>query len=123
MLGESIPRTLVTQADVRSSLQASIRELPLASQRLLATYGFDVDKEVLEKATVDEQDAALAEKVDLLLPHEHYRSSDESRAESAAVEVTRLPCKLSRPCRYHNAAGEVVAHPQSLSRVKAQGLF
>jgi hypothetical protein len=78
LLGDFIPRTVVAPADVRSSLQASIRELPVASQRLLATYGFDVDREVLEKATVEEKDASLAEQVDQLLPHEHYRKSDES---------------------------------------------
>ena len=47
------------------------------------------------------------------------RSSHESRAESAAVEVTRLRLQLSRPRRHRHAAGDV-ADPQPLSRAKAQ---
>jgi hypothetical protein len=78
LLGESIARSIVADADVRASLQVSIRELPVASQRLLATYGLDVDRQILEKATVEEKDASLAEHVDQLLPHEHYRNSEES---------------------------------------------
>jgi hypothetical protein len=50
------------------------------------------------------------------------RSIHESRAESAAVEVTRLPRKLSRPRRHHHAAGDV-GDRQPLSRLKAQPVF
>ena len=47
------------------------------------------------------------------------RSSHESRAVAAAVEVIRLRLQLSRPRRHRHAAGDV-ADPQPLSRAKAQ---
>jgi hypothetical protein len=69
LLGQSIEKSTIFDADVRASLQSSIAELPLESQRLLATFGLTVDEKILEKASAEERDAALAERVEQLLPH------------------------------------------------------
>jgi hypothetical protein len=69
LLGEDIGRGVVDDSDVFASLQASIHELPAASQRLLATYGFQVDSSILQRASQEERDTAIAEQIERLLPH------------------------------------------------------
>jgi hypothetical protein len=69
LLGQTVEKSTLFDPDVRASLQASIAELPIKSQRLLATFGLTVDEAVLEKASLEERDAALAERVEQLLPH------------------------------------------------------
>ncbi len=55
--------------NVRSSLQSSIAELPAASQRYLATLGYQIDPNVLSEASREDQEAALAAEVEALLPY------------------------------------------------------
>lgn len=55
--------------DIRSSLQSSISELPAASQRYLATLGYQIDPKVLSEASREDQETALAAEVESLLPY------------------------------------------------------
>jgi hypothetical protein len=64
--------------DIRSSLQSSISELPAASQRYLATLGYQIDPKVLSEASREDQESALAAEVESLLP---YGTRSVARAE------------------------------------------
>lgn len=68
-LGELPPDSWLDHPDVHSSLRVSISELPLAAQRYLATRGYQIAREVLEQASREDQEAALAAEVEELLPH------------------------------------------------------
>jgi hypothetical protein len=70
LLGQPIERSTISDPDVRASLQTYIADLPLRSQRLLATYGLRVDPQILERASREEKEAVLAEQVEQLLPHQ-----------------------------------------------------
>lgn len=81
LLGEQVDKDVVTDPEVRSSIQASIAELPMKSQRLLATYGYQIDPKILEQATVEERDEALAAHVEELLPHRSAQSDAAASLE------------------------------------------
>ncbi len=68
-LARPVQKPTFDDREIRASIQASIAELPIESQQLLASYGFQVDAAVLAKASTDQQEAAVAEFVDQMLPH------------------------------------------------------
>jgi hypothetical protein len=69
MLGRSVSQREATDPEVKSSLSASVGEMPLASQVLLASYGFGVSQDVLEQATQEQFDAHQAAQVEELLAY------------------------------------------------------
>lgn len=77
LLRRLVDKAVFDDSDVRASIQASIAELPLEAQTLLASYGFYVDERILRKATKEQQEAAAAEAIEELLPH-----GDEGLAEA-----------------------------------------
>jgi hypothetical protein len=54
---------------VRASLSRSLSELPVSAQILLASYGYDVDPDVLKRATKTEREAHIEARVAELLRH------------------------------------------------------
>ncbi|WLB87860.1 hypothetical protein QIH91_35050 [Bradyrhizobium japonicum USDA 135] len=68
-LGEAIAKSAFDDRSVRFSIQASIEELPIESQLLLASYGLDVSNEILERASREEREAGMAAKIEELLPY------------------------------------------------------
>ena len=77
-LGETIEKKDVAHPDVRSSLQASISELPAKVQATLASFGLQVSKDILEGASREEQDAAYQAQVEELLPYGRSATSQLS---------------------------------------------
>ena len=69
LLKEPIDKVVFNDREIRASIQASMPELPLESQQLLASYGFQVDASVLQKATNEQRESAIAEFVEQMLPH------------------------------------------------------
>ena len=82
LLGEPVEKDVVNDPEVRSSIQASIAELPFASQRLLATYGYQIDPKILEQASIEERDDALAAHVEELLPHRSAHADARAALDS-----------------------------------------
>jgi hypothetical protein len=67
---EELPNDpLLEHPDVHSSLQSSISELAPNAQRFLSTHGYDIDPEILEQASKEERDLALAAEIEELLPY------------------------------------------------------
>ena len=69
LLGRPVEKSVFDDIQVRASIQAAISELPVESQQLLATYGFQVDDRILSRATREQQESAVAEAIEELLPH------------------------------------------------------
>jgi hypothetical protein len=69
LLGRSVDKKVFDDIEVRASIQASISEMSAESQQLLATYGFQVDKHILSRATREQREGAVAEAIEELLPH------------------------------------------------------
>jgi hypothetical protein len=80
-LGEKISKRALDDQSVRFSIQASIEELPVESQLLLASYGLDVSKEILNRANREQREAQMATRIEELLP---YGPSSVSEAASIA---------------------------------------
>lgn len=95
-LGEWVDERELRDREVRSSVGAALVEFPAAVQRRLATIGFDVPADVLERATAEERAASLAAQIEERLP---YGPTSEGMAwsmfESVAGEV-RGPSPLYR---------------------------
>jgi hypothetical protein len=106
LLGEAVDKDVVSDPEVRSSIQASITELPVASQRLLATYGYQIDAEILEQASVEERDDALAAHVEELLPHRSAHTDARGALESRGAIDGDSPIWRAR-ARLALEAGEV----------------
>lgn len=68
-LREPVDKAALDDRSVRFSIQASMEELPLESQLLLASYGLDVSTEVLARADREQRAAGMAAKVEELLPY------------------------------------------------------
>lgn len=68
-LGEKVEASAFANREVRFSIQTAIAELPVESQLLLAVHGFDVSKEILERASRDQAEAAMAARIEDLLPY------------------------------------------------------
>jgi hypothetical protein len=91
-LGESIDMAETSDPEIRASLQASISELPEYAQFALASIGFQVSPEVLQKASQVEREAHLAAQVEGLLP---YGSSSVDHARYRLEQA--MPVEHSSP--------------------------
>lgn len=91
-LGETLTRAEIVHPEVRSSIQASISELPEPVQLALLQLGFQVSSDVLQKASQTEYEAHIAAQVEELLP---YGPLSVSRALS--VLETEMPVEHSSP--------------------------
>jgi hypothetical protein len=118
LLGEAVDKDVVSDPEVRSSIQASIAELPFASQRLLATYGYQIDPKVLEQASLEERDEALAAHVEELLPHRSAYSDAAAALESRGTTAGDSPLWRTK-ARLALEMGEV----SSAMRLCEQGLI
>ena len=97
-LGEKVDSSAFADRDVRFSIQTAIAELPVESQLLLAVHGFDVSKEILERASRDQAEAAAAARIEDLLP---YGPSSVNQAVSI---VSKEMSGLSGPSPMYRAA-------------------
>ena len=97
-LGETISAQDVEHPEVRTSLQASLVELPISAQTYLATLGFKVSPEVLSQATQAQVEAYTASQVEELLP---YGPTSVSQARGIAEGA--IPQDHSSPL-YRSAA-------------------
>jgi hypothetical protein len=68
-LEQRVPPTELEHTEIRSSIQASIVELPESMQTMLASYGFEVPREILDKTSREQRDSRAAARVEELLPH------------------------------------------------------
>jgi hypothetical protein len=68
-LHEPVDEAVLLAPEVRTSLQASIVDLPDDPQVLLATHGYKVDKGVLESASRADREQSIAAEVERLLPN------------------------------------------------------
>jgi hypothetical protein len=94
--------------EIRSSLQASIVELPVTAQTQLASYGLQVSKEILEQASVEQFEAHQVAQVEELLP---YGSSSVARA----MEIVRDQIGTSHSGRLFRSAARVAAQQEMYS--------
>ncbi|TFW57802.1 hypothetical protein CT676_27760 [Bradyrhizobium sp. MOS001] len=78
-LGESVDKSALGDRSVRFSIQASIEELPVASQLLLASYGLEVSAAILERASHEQKDATVAARIEELLPYGPTSVAEASR--------------------------------------------
>lgn len=91
-LGETITRSDFEDHEVRSSLQASISELPESAQLDLASLGFQVSAEVLQKASKSQYESHVAAQVEEWLP---YGASSVALAHDSLRR--ELPVEHSSP--------------------------
>ena len=68
-MGEDVEEAAFKDPEVRSSIQASIMEFEPEVQRRLATFGFRVAPDVLAQASLEEQEQAIAARVEAFLPN------------------------------------------------------
>jgi len=68
-LGEEVEESAFRDPEVRSSIQASIMEFAPAVQRRLATLGFRVAADVLDEASREEQEQAIAARIEAYIPN------------------------------------------------------
>lgn len=87
-LGERISRKAFEDRGVRFSIQASIDELPVESQIRLASYGLNVSKDILARASHEQQEAGMVAEIEELLP---YGSSSVREAHQVAQALLRVP--------------------------------
>jgi hypothetical protein len=101
-LGEDVEEAAFKDPEVRSSIQASIMEFDPAVQRRLATLGFRVAADVLELASRDEQEQAIAARVEAYLPN-------GPQAWSAALALLRdQAARLDHPSPLFRAWARVL---------------
>lgn len=94
-LGELIGSRRLTDSEVRASIQAAVEEFPLAVQLHLATMGFDVPKEVQDRASREQREAGLASDIEELLPY-WPESEYEIRELSESLRRPRAGSPLFR---------------------------
>lgn len=85
-LGEAIEKTDIADPEIRSSLQASISELPMDAQLQLASFGLEVAAEVLKHASQEQTEAHIAAQVEELLA---YGDSALDELHAITTEFTR----------------------------------
>jgi hypothetical protein len=100
-LGDRVDPQELLDREVRASIQASIVELPVEAQVQLATRGFNVAADVLERASQVEQDSAAASQVEELLPF------GRNSREQAADLIRSLTANLDRPSPLYRSAARV----------------
>ena len=103
---ESIPVYELNNPEIRSSLQASVVELPVTAQTQLASYGFQVSKEILEQATQEQRESHLVAQVEGLLP---YGSSSVATAR----QIVQEQIGASHSGRLFRSAARVAAQQET----------
>ena len=91
----------LSDREVRSSIQASLMEFPVAVQLWLSTRGFFVEEAIRQQATLEQQDASIASQIEELLP---YGSSSEAQV---ADLVASFASSLDRPSPLYRAGARV----------------
>jgi hypothetical protein len=115
---ESIEAYELDNPEIRSSLQASIVELPATAQTQLASYGFQVSKEILEQATLEQREGYQVARVEELLP---YGKSSVTRAR----QIVEAQVVTSHSGRMFRSAARVAAQQEMYSEALqwiAQGM-
>ena len=102
-LGQSVTAEQVKDPEIRFSLQTSLEELPLQSQVALASFGFTVGADVLNRATRDQYEQYLASKVEEHLPY------GQTSAEEARKLIWDTAIKLDHPSPLYQATARVCA--------------
>lgn len=100
-LGETLSNHDVEDPEVRSSLQSSISELPLATQAQLAAFGLQVSKEILESTSREQHDAYLQSQIEEAFP---YGTSALPQINSLMGEIED---RLDRPTPLFRTAARV----------------
>ncbi len=112
-LGESPRGDEFRDPELRSSIQASIAELPDEAQTLLASYGFHVDDALLARASLSVQDSHLANRVEDLLPYGDY-------SVDRAYEMLAVAPAGNRASPLHRALARVLAQQGRMSEAIQQ---
>lgn len=118
-LREPVDRAALEDRSVRFSVQASMEELPLESQLLLASYGLDVSKEVLARADREQRAAGMAAKIEELLPY-----GPTSLAEAGNIANVLLS-EADGPSSAYRTAARVALQQENFERamlILEQGL-
>lgn len=89
--------------DIKTSIQNSIAELPVASQRLLAQHGYQVSKEILANASQEEQEASLAAQAEESLPF------GKPAVEHARLLVDQVAARLGHASPLYRSAARIAA--------------
>lgn len=100
-LGDLPADSMLADPEVKSSIQASISELPAPVQVELAGLGFLVAPEILERASLEQRDAAAYAMIEERLPFGPSAVGDAERQLSALMR------KLERPSVLFRAAARV----------------
>jgi hypothetical protein len=111
-LGQSITAEQVKDPEIRFSLQTSLEELPLQSQVLLASFGFTVGADVLNRATQEEYERYLTARV------EEHLSYGQTSAEEARKLIWDTVIKLDHPSPLYQAAARVCAQLGQVNEVQ-----
>jgi hypothetical protein len=96
-LGNFVPESLLRNHEVRASLQSSIAELPENAQLMLASHGFQIDRELLEKAGRLQAEFQLAAEIEELLPYGEFSVKEGLRL----IEMSPPPDAASPLHRAH----------------------
>jgi hypothetical protein len=100
-LGEQVEEADFADGEIRSSIQASVVELPVDAQLQLVSFGFHVDEKILNQATEEQHDAFQAAQIEELLP---YGGSSELAAAKIVRDMIK---KLDRPSPIFRAAARL----------------
>jgi hypothetical protein len=95
-LGEQIDKKAVADPEIKSSLQASIAELPLGAQLLLASFGLNVADEILKHASQEQAELHQAARVEELLAYGSASLEELSRTIAAVMPGLDHPSELFR---------------------------
>lgn len=101
-LSESIEGKQLEDPEIRASLQASMVELPISAQTLLASFGFQVSKEILQQATQEQFESHQVAQVEELLPY-------GDRSVETARRIVTDQISTSRSGRLFRSAARVAA--------------
>ena len=113
LLKRPVDRAVFDVRDVRASIQASMSELPIESQRRPASYGLQVDASIIQKATTEQREAAVAEFVEQMLPHGYEIGEAGERLASAGRQeqdsaLWRAGARLSFETRDDEGAADAL---------------
>jgi len=79
----------LNQREVRASIQAAVDEFPVETQLWLAALGFKVSAAVRERATRDQDHAAIAAQIEDLLPYGERATAEAERIFESAYAGLR----------------------------------
>ena len=106
LLKRFVAKRVFDDSDVRSSIQASIAELPVTTQTLLASYGFQVSERILKNASREQLEASVAEAIEELLAHGQGGLAEARRQLDGFRSVDSDSPLWRTRARFHFEAGE-----------------